>query len=350
MTTTVLALLLGTFSIVAADPATGQLGVAVQSKFPAVGAIVPAARAGAGAVATQALANVAWREEALRLLAEGVPAEEVVKRLVASDPNADDRQLGLVDAKGNAAAFTGKRCFDHASHLVGKGFSVQGNILVGRATLEAMARAYEASRDAGKPLAERLLAALAAGGRAGGDRRGQESAALLVVKPGGGYGGSGDVWVDLRVDDHPKPIAELERLYRDVHQYYFGETKEALPLDAARAAEVRGLLARTGFLAGAPPSGAWDPASQQALEDFMGWENLEKVIGEALDLAAKHRVPVAVDPKFDHFFELHANASVQTQCARTGAGAGDARSDSDEQLLEAGGLLFRPHWPRNCCW
>lgn len=274
MISSLLALALGTFSIVAADPATGQLGVAVQSKFPAVGAIVPAARAGVGAVATQALANVAWREEALRLLAQGVAADEVVRRLVAADPQADDRQIGLVDARGNAAAFTGRRCFDHASHLVGPGFSVQGNILVGRATLEAMARAYLQARDQGRPLAERLLAALAAGQEAGGDRRGMESAALLVVKPGGGYGGSGDVWVDLRVDDHPHPIAELTRLYRDVHQYYFGETREAVPITPSLARELRAGLSRLGYLHG-PAAGAWDAASQRALEDFQGWENLE---------------------------------------------------------------------------
>ncbi len=274
MTSTLLALALGTFSIVAADPATGQLGVAVQSKFPAVGAIVPSARAGVGAVATQALANVAWREEALRLLSQGVGADEVIRRLVAGDPQADDRQIGLVDARGNAAAFTGRRCFDHASHLVGQGFSVQGNILVGRATLEAMARAYERARDQGRPLAERLLSALAAGQEAGGDRRGMESAALLVVKPGGGYGGAGDVWIDLRVDDHPRPIAELTRLYRDVHQYYFGETREALTITPPLARELRAALTRLGFLR-TPASGAWDAASQRALEDFQGWENLE---------------------------------------------------------------------------
>src|SRR5512133_2682786 len=269
-----LAVALGTFSIVAADPATGEIGVAVQSKFPAVGALVPAARAGVGGVATQALANVAWREEALRLLAQGVAPEDVVKRLVAKDPDADDRQLGLVDAKGRAATFTGKRCFDHASGIAGDGFAVQGNILAGRGVVEGMAAAYVAARAAGKPLAERLLAALEAGQRAGGDRRGQESAALLVVRPGGGYGGAGDVWIDLRVDDHPRPIAELTRLYRDVHQYYFGETREAVPITPALARELRGALARLGYLR-APPAGGWDAASQQALEDFQGWENLE---------------------------------------------------------------------------
>ncbi len=269
-----LAAALGTFSIVAADPESGQLGVAVQSKFPAVGAIVPAARAGVGAVATQALANVAWRDEALALLAKGVPPEQVVKRLAARDPQADDRQLGLVDAKGNAAAFTGKRCFDHASHAVGRGFAVQGNILVSRATVEAMAKAYETARDRKRPLAERLLEALLAGQGAGGDRRGRQSAALLVVKPGGGYGGTGDVLVDLRVDDAPDPIAELRRLYRDVHQYYFGETIEVVPIDAALAGEIQGSLAKLGFYRG-PASGAFDAATRQALLDWMGWENLE---------------------------------------------------------------------------
>jgi uncharacterized Ntn-hydrolase superfamily protein len=200
----------------------------------------------------------------------------VVRRLVAADPQAADRQLGLVDAKGRAATFTGERCFDHASGIAGDGYAVQGNILAGRAVVEAMAKAYEAARDARRPLAERLLAALEAGQRAGGDRRGQESAAMLIVKPGGGYGGAGDVWVDLRVDHHDRPIAELRRLYEGVHQYYFGETKETRPLDGALAREVRAALVRTGFATGQPPpADPWDEASQRALEDFMGWENLE---------------------------------------------------------------------------
>jgi uncharacterized Ntn-hydrolase superfamily protein len=273
MTSLVLSLALGTFSIVAADPATGEIGVAVQSKFPAVGALVPGGRAGVGGVATQALANVAWRDEALRLLADGLAPDEVVRRLVAADPDADDRQLGIVDARGRAATFTGKRCFDHASGIAGDGYAVQGNILVGRATVEAIAKAYEGARARGLPLAERLLAALAAGQAAGGDRRGMESAALRVVKPGGGYGGSGDVWIDLRVDDHPRPIEELARLY-GVHQYYFGATKETARLEGALAREVQRDLARLGFLKEAPGA-AWTSSSQQALEDFQGWENLE---------------------------------------------------------------------------
>jgi uncharacterized Ntn-hydrolase superfamily protein len=274
MTTLLLAAAVGTFSIVAADPDSGELGVAVQSKFPAVGAIVPAARAGTGAVATQALANVAWREEALALLGRGVPAELAVKQLVARDPQADDRQLGLVDARGNAAAFTGKRCLDHASHVAGRGYAAQGNVLVSRATVEALARAYEAARDARRPMAERLLAALEAGQAAGGDRRGMQSAALLVVRPGGGYGGGGDTLVDLRVDDAPDPIAELRRLYRDVHQYHFGETREVVRVDAALAREIQEALVRLGFYRG-PPSGAFDEATRRALSDWQGFENLE---------------------------------------------------------------------------
>ncbi len=279
MTSALLALALGTFSIVAADPKTGQLGVAVQSKFPAVGAIVPAGRAGVGAVATQSLANVRWKKEALDLLAQGLAPAEVVKRLTAADPDREDRQLGLVDARGRSATFTGKKCFDHASGLAGDGFAVQGNILVGRATVEAMARAYEAARDAGRPLAERLLLALEAGAAAGGDRRGQESAALLVVRPGGGYIGGDDTWVDLRVDDHPAPIAELRRLYQEVHQYYFGAPEAPVAVDAALARELQAALGGLGFFKG-PPTGAWDEPTRQALIDWMGWENLE---GRVLD-------------------------------------------------------------------
>jgi uncharacterized Ntn-hydrolase superfamily protein len=290
MTSALLALALGTFSIVAADVRTGQLGVAVQSKFPTVGAIVPAARAGAGAVATQALGNVTWKKKALDLLATGVPVEEVLKKLVAADPQRDERQLGLVDARGKAASWTGKRCPDFAGSIVGDGYAVQGNILVSRATIEAMAAAYEAAVKAGRPLAERLLLALEAGQAAGGDRRGQESAALLVVRPGGGYLGGDDTWIDLRVDDAAKPIAELRRLYADVHQYYFGDTTELTTIDAALAKEVQTSLASLGFYQG-PAGGQYDPATRLAMEDWMGWENLEGRIkpGDVVDaLVLRH--------------------------------------------------------------
>ncbi len=290
MTSALLALTLGTFSIVAADARTGQLGVAVQSKFPAVGAIVPAARAGVGAVATQALGNVRWKKEALDQMARGVPVDDILKKLVAADDKRDERQLGLVDAKGKAASWTGKRCPDFAGSIVGDGFAVQGNILVGRATIEAMAKAYQAAAQAGKPLAERLLLALEAGQAAGGDRRGQESAALVVVRPGGGYLGGDDTWVDLRVDDSPAPIAELRRLYTDVHQYYFGDTTELVKVDGALARELQSSLRTLGFYKG-PATGAYDAATRLALEDWMGWENLEGRIkpGQEIDaLVLRH--------------------------------------------------------------
>jgi uncharacterized Ntn-hydrolase superfamily protein len=290
MTSALLALALGTFSIVAADVRTGQLGVAVQSKFPTVGAIVPAARAGVGAVATQALGKVQWKKEALDLMAKGVPVDEVLKRLVAADPQRDDRQLGLVDAKGKAASWTGKRCPDFAGSIVGDGYAVQGNILVSRATIEAMAAAYEAAVKSGRPLAERLLLALEAGQAAGGDRRGQESAALVVVRPGGGYLGGDDTWIDLRVDDATAPIVELRRLYADVHQYYFGDTTELVKVDAALATELQASLASLGFYKG-PASGQYDPATRLAMEDWMGWENLEGRIkpGDVVDaLVLRH--------------------------------------------------------------
>lgn len=259
-----------TFSIVAYDPATGMLGVAVQSKFPAVGATVPWAKAGVGAVATQALANLTYAEEGLRLLASGMSAEEVVKKLTENDPGREDRQVGMVDAQGRAAAFTGKNTFNWAGHHVGRYYTCQGNILVSRETVEAMARAFEQSKS---PFPERLVEALEAGQRAGGDRRGRESAALLVVKKGGGYGGVGDRWIDLRVDDHPEPIAELRRLL-GVHTLYFGETKRTVKLDSAVTAEVQRILKGTGFYEG-PANGVYDEATRKALEDFQGWENLE---------------------------------------------------------------------------
>jgi uncharacterized Ntn-hydrolase superfamily protein len=214
----------------------------------------------------------------------------LLKRLAAKDRQAEDRQIGIVDAKGRAAAFTGKRCFDHASDLVGDGFAAQGNILASRAVVEALAAAYTDAARAKRPLAERLLAALEAAQAAGGDRRGMQSAALLVVKPGGGYGGTGDAVVDLRVDDSEDPIRELRRLYLDVHQYYFGPTVELVPIDGALAREIQESLARLGHYGG-PVNGAFDAATRQALVDWQGWENLEnrEVEGARIDaLVLRH--------------------------------------------------------------
>ncbi|WP_185994904.1 DUF1028 domain-containing protein [Nocardioides campestrisoli] len=206
-----------TFSLVARSDDGLSWGVVVASKFLSVGSAVPAAVAGLGAIATQADANVAWKGEALALLDEGATAEVALARLLEDDPGRDDRQVGLVDAEGGVAAFTGDRCFDWAGHRTGEAYCAQGNILAGPQVLDAMVETWETSGSL--PFARRLLAALAAGDAAGGDRRGRQSAALFVVREGAGYGGRDDVAVDLRVDDHPDPVVELTRLL-DLNDFY----------------------------------------------------------------------------------------------------------------------------------
>lgn len=257
-----------TFSIVARDAGTGQLGVAVASKFLAVGAVVPWLEAGVGAIATQALANTRYGPDGLARLRAGAAASEALAAVLAADEGRDDRQAGFVDAAGGAATHTGARCMEWAGGRTGSGYAVQGNILTGADVVDAMAGAYEA---AGGALAERLLAALAAGDAAGGDRRGRQSAAIVVVATGGGYGGNDDRLVDLRVDDHPEPVAELLRLY-DIHILLTGTTpeEEKLPLEGALADEVRELLLRAGY-----PSAPGDAGLGEALRAFTGVENLE---------------------------------------------------------------------------
>jgi uncharacterized Ntn-hydrolase superfamily protein len=198
-----------TFSIVAFDPLTGDLGVAVQSRFLGVGSVVPWAKAGVGAVATQAWANMLYGPEGLVMLEGGKDAAATVAALTGADPDRARRQLGIVDAKGRAAAHTGKDCLAWAGHRTGEGFTAQGNILAGEKVVDAMAEAFVAAKG---ELADRLVEALAAGQRAGGDKRGQQSAALLVTRKNGGYGGNNDRYIDLRVEDHEKPIDELGRL------------------------------------------------------------------------------------------------------------------------------------------
>jgi len=198
-----------TFSIVAYDSRTGDLGVAVQSRFLGVGSVVPWAKAGVGAVATQAWANVLYGAEGLAMLEGGKDAAATVAALTEADPDHDRRQLGIVDAKGRAAAYTGSACLDWAGHRTGDGFTVQGNILAKKEVVDAMADAFLAARG---ELADRLMEALAAGQRAGGDKRGMQSAALLVVRKNGGYGGNNDRYIDLRVEDSKEPLAELKRL------------------------------------------------------------------------------------------------------------------------------------------
>jgi uncharacterized Ntn-hydrolase superfamily protein len=200
-----------TFSIVARDPETDAVGVAVQSKFVSVGSVVPFASAEAGAIATQSFANVAYGPDGLDLLREGKSAEEVVSELTAEDPEAAQRQVGVVGRDGSVAAFTGEECFEVAGDRQGETYTVQGNILENEETLDAIESAYEET-EGGLP--ERLLAALHAGNEAGGDKRGEQSAALYVVKPEGGYDGKNDRWIDVRVDDHETPIDELERVFK----------------------------------------------------------------------------------------------------------------------------------------
>ncbi|MGH2377236.1 MAG: DUF1028 domain-containing protein [Candidatus Limnocylindria bacterium] len=259
-----------TFSICAFDPETGELGIAVQSKFLAVGAVVPWARAGVGAIATQAHANTSYGPHGLELLASGLAPEAVVDRLVREDPDREKRQFGMVDAKGRAATFTGSECFEWAGGVTGPGYCAQGNILAGPAVVAGLARGFE---DARGTLADRLVAALHAGQRGGGDRRGMQSAALLVVKEKGGYGGSNDRYIDLRVDDHERPIDELERILGLYKLYFKVGPVSLVAIDDALRAELDSLVARSG---------------QASLQDLFGVENLEErwIDGPSIDEAA----------------------------------------------------------------
>ncbi|ELZ43646.1 hypothetical protein C471_00980 [Halorubrum saccharovorum DSM 1137] len=287
-----------TFSIVARDPETDAVGVAVQSKFVGVGAVVPFASADAGAVATQSYANVAYGPDGLDLLREGHGAAEVVDRLTDGDDEAPSRQVGVVGADGSVAAFTGDDCHDHAGDLQGETYTVQGNILENAETLTAMAETFEATAGG---LPERLIAALHAGNEAGGDKRGEQSAALYVAKPEGGYDGRNDRWVDVRVDDHDAPIDELERVFKlyDVTLLEREAPDETRNLTGEAAAAVSAALADLGFLdesettgdeaaddetAAGDDSEPFGEAERDALETFRGMNNFEN-----------HPVPVLED-------------------------------------------------------
>lgn len=211
--------IVATFSIVGYDPETEEWGIAVQSRFLAVGSVVPWAKAGVGAIATQSYANTTFGPKGLELLAEGKSAQEVMDLLIASDPGQAKRQVGIVDAQGRAATFTGEECHEWAGGITGENFAAQGNILVSEETVQAMADTFVSTEGT---LGERLLQALAAGQAAGGDSRGKQSAALYVVQKDAGYGGFNDVKIDLRVDEHELPITELQRIYQ-VHQSLFGK-------------------------------------------------------------------------------------------------------------------------------
>jgi uncharacterized Ntn-hydrolase superfamily protein len=262
-----------TFSIVACDLDEGAWGVAVASKFLAAAAVVSWAQAGAGAIATQALARVGYGPDGLAMLAAGKSAAETLAVLLAADPDAAQRQAAIVDRRGGVAAHTGEACHAWAGHKPGAGFSCQGNILTGPETLEAMAQAFRAGTS---ELADRLAQALLAGDQAGGDRRGKQSAGVLVVRPQGGYGGDNDRYLDLRVDDHPEPVQELQRLVA-AHHVFFGEVRpdDLQPIDEPLARELQAMMVRAGYYTG-QINGRWDDASRQAFWALVGNENLEE--------------------------------------------------------------------------
>jgi uncharacterized Ntn-hydrolase superfamily protein len=265
-----------TYSICACDLRVGQWGVATQSKFLAVGSVVPWAAPQVGAIATQSYANPRYGPEGLELLREGLSADQVVERLTAADDDRALRQLGVVDGQGRAATFTGDECHAWAGGRIGPGYAAQGNILVSGATVDALAETFEAT--AGRPLAERLVDCLDAAEAAGGDSRGRQSAALLVVERDGGYASLSDTLVDLRVDDHPDPLVELRRIY-GLHDLLFGTTprQDWIPVDDALRAELAERLARAG---------------QPSLAAWAGVENLEeRVEGEdAIDPVVLERL------------------------------------------------------------
>ncbi len=278
-----------TFSIVGIDLATGDVGVAVQSKFPNVRPIIPWAEAGVGAIATQSLINVSYGPKGLALLRNGATAEEALRILISNDTKREVRQLGIIDAKGNSASWTGGECFDWAGGIAGtnsggkrvvitgKGFAAQGNTLVGRETVEALARTFQQTEGS---LSDKLVAAIVAGGKAGGDRRGEESAAVLVKRKGAGYDGTTDDLVDISIYDHPHPLQELQRLYKLHKLYYFRtDEKNLITIDSAVCRELQGILGNKAYKGfsfyDGPVNGVFDAKTKKALQDFMGWENYD---------------------------------------------------------------------------
>ncbi|WP_276957199.1 DUF1028 domain-containing protein [Allomeiothermus silvanus] len=262
---------IATFSLVARDPATGDLGVAVASKFLAVGFVVPWLEAGVGAVATQSYANPRFGPQGLALLKAGAGMDEVLATFRRTDPGLETRQFGLVSAQGESLSFTGKDCHAWAGGQAGPNYAAQGNILAGPEVVQALVETFHSRTDL--PFPERLTAALLAADRAGGDQRGRQSAALVVVGAGKGYGGM-DRWIDLRVDDHPDPCAELERLL-GIHRLLFSKPQSPSLLLPEDIAWIQALLGREGRYAGAV-SGIWDEATEKAFAELMGIENLEE--------------------------------------------------------------------------
>lgn len=265
---------IATFSIVAYDPGRREWGVAVQSKFLAVAALVSWARAGAGAIATQSYVNLSYGSEGLEMLVTGKSAEQVLESLTSADDESHLRQIGIVDRQGRAASFTGEGCHDWKGHVVGDGYACQGNILV-PGTVEAMAEAFERARAGPGELSDWLVSALEAGQAAGGDSRGRQAAGVMVVRHNGGYGGRTDRYLDLRVDDDPEPIPKLKQLV-ELHHLYFGQVDpdDLIPL-ASVAGELQAILKHTGDYDG-PQSGIFDEPTRTALMALVGRENLEE--------------------------------------------------------------------------
>jgi uncharacterized Ntn-hydrolase superfamily protein len=272
-----------TFSIAAFDPENGDLGIAVQSKFPNVGVVIPFARAGIGAIATQSYCNTSFGPRGLTLLQKGASPQDVVDELIAGDEDHEYRQLAVIDAQGHGAAYTGAQCFDWCGSVVEDNFSVQGNCLGSDAVANHMAQSMRDSRGS---LAGRLLDALSAGQAAGGDRRGQQSAALLVVRECGGYGGHDDRYVDISVYDHSAPIEELYRLYA-IHRltYFRSDPDKLVPAEGEIARELQEIMKIRSFYSG-EVDGLFNKVTRNALHDFMGWENYDERIrnDELVDL------------------------------------------------------------------
>jgi uncharacterized Ntn-hydrolase superfamily protein len=262
-----------TFSIAAFDNQNQTWGIAVASKFPAVGAVVPWGIAGKGAIATQAFANTSFGPNGLELLAQGLSADDVLARLLSADEGKESRQVGIVDAQGRSATFTGIECMNWAGGIAGPGYAIQGNILVGENVVREMESTFLGTNG---DLATRLHTALLAGDRAGGDRRGRQSAALLVVKEKGGYGGFNDRMLDYRVDDDPDPVTRLGELVY-LHQLYFGKSpeNEHIQLKDAALKDIQEIMIRLGYLK-QPPNGNYDKDTQEAFRAFIGNENFEE--------------------------------------------------------------------------
>ncbi len=283
-----------TFSIVAADPEANEVGIAVQSKFLAVGAVVPWAQGGVGALAVQAYADVSFGPEGLKLLLTGLDPADVLEELLKHDKNSAGRQIGIVSSDGKAQSFTGSDCFEYAGSVTGNGYACQGNILASDDVVPAMGRTFEKAEGT---LARRMIAALHAGQAAGGDRRGRESACLYIAKPNGGYGGKNDRYIDLRVDHHKTPIAALSNLL-DLHYLYFERPNESDLVDVGPELEAE-LLTKLNFL-------GWETSENELWEtlmNYMGWENLEE----------RWVSPGKIDPKVLRYIQEQAQIKEKGQ-------------------------------------